>query len=84
MLSSQKLTCKGTLRQVFICLRPPTLLGFCYGWSSNFLGSESSQIKSVKLLENMVSCNRTRHPHPPPGDFNTGKGEGEELDYRGS
>jgi hypothetical protein len=23
------------LRQVFICLRPPPLLGFCLGWSSN-------------------------------------------------
>ncbi len=25
----KKFTCKGTLRQVFICLRPPPLLGFC-------------------------------------------------------
>ncbi len=25
----KKLTCRGTLRQVFICLRPPPLLGFC-------------------------------------------------------
>jgi hypothetical protein len=25
----ERLTCKGTLRQVFICLRPPPLLGFC-------------------------------------------------------
>jgi hypothetical protein len=34
-------TCKGTLRQVFICMRPPPLLGFCLGWCSNFVGSES-------------------------------------------
>jgi hypothetical protein len=40
--------------------RPP-LLGSWLGWSSNFLGSESGQIQSVKLLQNMVS-NRT----PPP------------------
>ncbi len=31
-LHLKKLTCKGTLRQVFICLRPPPLLGFCLGW----------------------------------------------------
>jgi hypothetical protein len=42
------LTCQGTLRHVFICLRPPSLLGFCLGWSSNFVGSESGQIQSVK------------------------------------
>ncbi len=33
MSSCKKLTCKGTLRQVFICLRPPPLLVFCLGWS---------------------------------------------------
>ncbi len=27
----KKLTCKGTLRQVFICLRHSPLLGFCLG-----------------------------------------------------
>ncbi len=54
----KKLTCKGTLRQVFICLRPPPLLGFCLGWSSNFAGSETGQIQTVKVLQNMVS-NRT-------------------------
>jgi hypothetical protein len=58
-------TCKWTLRQVFICLRPPLLLGFCLEWSSNFVGSESGQIQNVKLLQNMVS-NRTQHPPPPP------------------
>jgi hypothetical protein len=44
---------------VFICLRPPPLLGFCLGWSSNFIGSESGQ--GVKLMQIMVS-NRTQHP----------------------
>ncbi len=29
----KKLTCKGNLRQMFICLSPPPLLGFCLGWS---------------------------------------------------
>ncbi len=60
----KQLTCKGTLRQLFICLRPPPLLGFCFGWCSNFVGSESGQIQSVKLLQNMVS-NRILYPPPP-------------------
>jgi hypothetical protein len=53
---------KGTLRQRFICLRPPPLLGLCLGWSSNFVGSESGQSQSVKLLQswldntNMIDC----------------------------
>jgi hypothetical protein len=33
--------------------------------SSNFVGSESCQIQSVKHPQNMVS-NRTQHPTPPP------------------
>ncbi len=61
----KKFTCKGTLRQVFICLRPPSLQGFCLGWSSNFVGSEYCQIQSVKLLQNMVS-NELNTPHPLP------------------
>jgi hypothetical protein len=36
MSSSKKVTWKVTLRQVFICLRHPPLLGFCLGWSSSF------------------------------------------------
>jgi hypothetical protein len=44
--------------QVYDCL-------FLLGWPSNFVGSESGQIQSVKLLQNMVS-NRTQHPHPLP------------------
>jgi hypothetical protein len=62
----KKFTCKGTLQQVFICLGPPPLPGFCLGWSSNFVRSESGQIQSVKLFQNMVS-NRTQHPPPSPG-----------------
>ncbi len=61
----KKLTCKGTLRQVFICLRPPPLLGICLGWSSSFVGSESGQKQSVKSLQNMVS-NTIQHPPPQP------------------
>ncbi len=67
----QKFTCKGDLSQVFFCLRPPPLLGFCLGWSSNFGGSEPGQLQSVKLLQNTVQyggmvSNRIRHPPPPP------------------
>jgi hypothetical protein len=39
---------KWILRQVFICLRPPPLLGFCLGCPKNCVGPESGQIKSVK------------------------------------
>jgi hypothetical protein len=35
-----KVTWKGTLRQLIICMRPTPLLGFDLGWSSNFVGSE--------------------------------------------
>ncbi len=77
-----KFTCKATLRQVFIFLRPSPLLGFCQGWSSDFVGSESGQIQSVKLLQNVVS-NRIQLPHPLPATqclcvlyFDTGKGVG--------
>ncbi len=58
----KKFTCNG---HEFICLRPPPFfLGFCLGWSSNFVGSESGQIQSIKLLQNMVS-NRTHHSPLP-------------------
>jgi hypothetical protein len=60
----------------------PSLLGFCLGWSSNFVGSESGPIQCVKLLQNMVS-NRTQHPPPLPAThclyilyFDTEKGGG--------
>ncbi len=61
----RNMTCKGNLRQVFISLRPHPLLGFCLGWCSNFVGSESGQKQSAKLLQNMVSST-TQHPPPPP------------------
>jgi hypothetical protein len=63
----QKFTCKGTLRQGFICLWPPNI-GFVLGWCSNFVGSESGQKQSVKLLHNMVS-NTTNNPHPLPATY---------------
>jgi hypothetical protein len=59
MSSPKNFTCNETLRQVFICLRPPPLLGV--GWGSNFVGSESGQRQSVKFMQNMVSI---QHPHP--------------------
>jgi hypothetical protein len=78
-----KLTCKGTLRQVLICRRPPP--SPCLGWSSDFVGSESGQIQSVKLLQNVVS-NRTQHPPPPPSTHCTVdrhmEGGGEELNQK--
>ncbi len=64
-MSSKKFTCRGTLRQVFICLS--LHLGFCFRWGGggycNFVGSESGQIQGVKFLQNMVS-NRTHTPTP--------------------
>ncbi len=66
----KKLTCKGTLRQVFICLMPLPLLDFYLQWSTNFVGSESGQIQSVKLLQNLVS-NTTQHPPPTPSQPHT-------------
>jgi hypothetical protein len=58
--------CKGTLRQVFICLRSPPLVGFCLGWKNYFVGYESVQKQSVKSCRiwYMVS-NTTSHPPPP-------------------
>ncbi len=51
-----------TLRQVFIWLMSSPLLGFCLGWSSNFVGFESGRIQSVELLQNIVPivCHRCR------------------------
>ncbi len=57
----KKFIWKGTFQQVFIRLRPPSLLSFCLGWSSNFVGSE---IQSVKLLQNMVSNRNSTPPTP--------------------
>ncbi len=77
----KKLTCKGTLRQVFICLRPPFLLGFCLGWSSNYVGSKSGQIYRVLNSCRLWSSTGLNTPHPLPAThclyvlyFDTGKG----------
>ncbi len=67
MSSSKKFTCKGTLRKVFICLRPHPLLDFCLGWCSNCAGSESGQIQSVNYCR--ICCPAqlsTPPPHPLP------------------
>ncbi len=84
----KKLTCKGTLQQVFICLRPPPLPSFCLGWQGNFVGSECGQIQSVNLLQNMVS-NSPHHPHPLPAThclyilyFDFGRGGEVEVSQR--
>jgi hypothetical protein len=44
-----------TLRQIFICLRPPPLLGNVLRWESNFAGSKSGHIQSVKVLQYLIS-----------------------------
>ncbi len=64
MSLSKKFTCKGTLRQVFICVRPPPLLGFCLGGKRNFVGSESGQIHRV--LNSCRIWSPTGHNTPQP------------------
>ncbi len=59
----KKFTWKGTFRQVFICLRPPPLLGFCLGWCRNFVGSESCQKESVKIQQ-IWSSTQLKPPTP--------------------
>jgi hypothetical protein len=41
-----------------------SLLVFLFGWCSYFVGSESGQEQSAKLLQSMV-YNTTQHPPPP-------------------
>jgi hypothetical protein len=50
MSSSKKLTSEGTLRQVIICLRPPPLLGFSLGWSSNFWVANTNMAKCTQEM----------------------------------
>jgi hypothetical protein len=38
---------------------------FCLEWCSNFVGSQSGQKQSVRLLQNVV-YNTTQYPPPPP------------------
>ncbi len=83
MSSSKRLTCKGTVAGVYLCEAPwpspPKFRG-----SSNFVGSETGQIKSVKLLQ-ICSPTGLNNQHPPPFPshtlsvymfFDTGKGGG--------
>jgi hypothetical protein len=56
----------GTLYMYLLCAPIPKCRlywSFLFGWCSNFVGSESGQKKSVKLLQNMV-YDTTQH-HPP-------------------
>ncbi len=39
---------------------------FCLGWWSNYVGSESGQKQSLKLLQNMVYSTIQHPPSPPP------------------
>jgi hypothetical protein len=63
----KKFTFEGTWRQVFFlseALYPPR---FCLGWSSNFVGSESGQIQSVKTpAEDGLQHIATPLPTPLP------------------
>ena len=43
-----------------------SLLVICLGWCSNFVGSESGQKQSVKLLQNMVYSTIQHPPSTPP------------------
>ncbi len=61
-----------------------SLLVFLFGWCSYFVGSQSGQKQSAKLLQNMV-YNTTQHPPPPTAthcldilyvDFGKGGGVG--------
>jgi hypothetical protein len=74
------------MQNVVICLRPPPLLGYCFGWSSNFVGSESG----VKLPQNTVWSPTGLDPPPPQSltvctvftYFDTGRGGGGEESKR--
>ncbi len=66
---------------------------FCLGWCSKFVGSESDQKQSVKLLQNMV-YNTTQQSPPPPQQHTVciyctfilgrGRGGGGEREGRGA
>ncbi len=56
------MSCKGTLRQVFISLRTPPPLGFCLGWSSKFVGSESGLIQCNTSAEYEPQHNPISYP----------------------
>jgi hypothetical protein len=54
---------------------------FCLGWCSSFVGSESGQKQSLKLLQNMV-YNTTQHPTTPY--IQCGRGGGGQRERRGA
>jgi hypothetical protein len=70
---------EGTLRQVFICLRPPPLLGFCLLWSSLAI---LKVLNLVIYAENGLQQDSAPPPPLPATDclcilyFDTGKGGG--------
>jgi hypothetical protein len=78
-------------------LKTPTPLcrfhwSFCLGWWSNYVGSASGQIQSVKFLQNMVyTAQFTPHPSPPQtltvcinSTFSLGRGGGGQREDRGA
>jgi hypothetical protein len=80
MVSSKKLFVKGFFgRCIYVGVY---LQSFCLGWFSNFVGSESGQIQSVKLLAKYgIVSNRTHNTPTPPSHlyilyFDTWKGGG--------
>jgi hypothetical protein len=82
MSSSEKLSWKGTLRQVFNWLRPPPILGFCLGWSSDLVGSYLVRYRVVNSCR-IWSSTGLNIPHPLPAlqclyilNFDTGKWKG--------
>ncbi len=90
MSSSKKLTLKRDFAACVYLSEAPSPPRFLLGWCRNFVGSESGQIHSVKLLQNMVFMvfNRTPYPPPPLHNMDTyiqytyshmegGRGEGE-------
>jgi hypothetical protein len=54
MSSAKNLSVKDFAAGIYLS-EAPTPPRFLLGWCSNFVGSESGQIKRVKLLQNMVS-----------------------------
>ncbi len=77
----KRFTCKGTLLQVFICLRPPPLLGFCLGWSSDFEGSESVGYK-VCIIWSPTGLSTPQPPPPPTPPSHTERVGGGEPERR--
>ncbi len=65
-----KVTCKRTLRQLVICLRPSHLLDFCLGG----VGSESVHIQSGKPVEYGLHYDSTPPPPHPPHPSHRGGG----------